>query len=117
MSEPIISPWLFYLMDIVDNVKGALFFLTLVCTIVIAFYPLWSDGLEKERCRKILQRFCLAFLITGILNVLTPTSNTVIKILVAQHVTPANIQIVGESVDKTIDRVIEKISSYKEKTK
>jgi len=110
MNEPIISPWMFYFIDTVDNVKGALYVLTILCSVGIVFYPLWSEGVEKEKCKKHLKRFCVVFLITGILNIFIPASNTVIKIFVAQHITLNNIEKAGNITSAAIDTIIEKVA-------
>lgn len=125
MNEPIISPWFFYLISVVD---GLLCFLCLGCIIffiVAAFWGMAStdcyDRDEKNELIKTSKRSFLVGIILAVLLVLTPNSQTITKMAIAQQLTPNNIKATGEltteviknSVDFINDKVIEIIREVK----
>lgn len=54
-------------------------------------------------------------IVSLLLALFIPSKEAVYKMFVAYHVTPANIQMTGDIVDKSIDKVIEKIINYQKK--
>lgn len=125
MNEPIISPWFFYLISVVD---GLLCFICVGCAIF--FIAAAFCGLESTECydqdekNKWIKRFKKSFLVAiilAILLVLTPNSQTITKMAIAQQLTPNNIKATGEltteviknSVDFINDKVIEIVREVK----
>ncbi len=116
--EPIINPWVFYLMDIVDSWELIFEFMgVLGCLLFVGFFIAEK---VKEYCeyaqseiemlksiRKFLMKLSIPLLILGIL---LPTSSTIYKMIVAKNVTPNNIQIVGDTVEDGIDYIFDKIN-------
>ena len=105
MNEPIISPWIIYLISRVCAIK-ILLFVTSVSS-AIASVMFCADNLEKNA-----KKACAVFIASVVLNVFIPHEETIYKMIIAQHVTPANIQMVGEGAEKAVDKVIEKILNY-----
>lgn len=125
MNEPIISPWFFYLISVVDGLLG---FICVGCVIflIVAMFC----GMESTECynqdekNKWIKRFKRSFLVAIILAiflVLTPNSQTITKMAIAQQLTPNNIKATGElttevmknSVDFINDKVIDIIREVK----
>lgn len=115
MNEPIISPYIIYLLSLVENVRFVLAIASFGLAIFMVLSPAWTDSFtEHVGCFK---KMVVAFIVSVILLVFIPSSDVITKMLIAQHVTPQNIQMIGDGVDKSIDRVIEKIINYQTKLK
>lgn len=114
MNEPIISPWLIYLIDIarpvtaVAFVFGALSLLaSAACFIAIADL---TDDAEKVASFGTSKKLFIAGCTFALIWVLIPSQSTIYKMIAASYVTPANIQTAGELADKAVDKVIDKIA-------
>jgi len=137
MNEPIISPWFFYFADMLCLLIAILSFIIIICVVT---YILCSTCRKdaylslnryRDRCNRpdwILEAkeeikdfdakikvAKVVGIISLILALLIPSKETAYKMFVAYHVTPANIQMTGDMVDKSIDKVIEKIINYQKK--
>ena len=90
--EPVISPWVFYLIDNASGLKwGALIFGVIVALIFIMYGAFLLD----EACSKKEEKSAIKKMKTGIailiicftLFLITPSSETVMKMVVAKNVT------------------------------
>ena len=117
--EPIINPWLFYLIDVVDNMLVFLITITgLSGTAVLVFtvaYGVCSVDNYYEEYKpihsKFLKKSLKIFIPTLILLMLIPNSTTIYKMIIADNITPHIIEIVGDTVESSIDYIFEKINS------
>ena len=110
MNEPIISPWIFYALFVVDNLKCALVILMIICACAIVFMPM---VVAEEDFGKYAKRIVILFIISGLLMVVTPDSKTVTQMIVAQHITKSNIEKAGQLTERAVDKIIEKVISIK----
>lgn len=110
MNEPIISPWIFYALFVVDNLKCALVISMIICACAIAFMPM---VVAEEDFGKYAKRIVILFIISGLLMVVTPDSKTVTQMIVAQHITKSNIEKAGQLTERAVDKIIEKVISVK----
>lgn len=106
MNEPILSPWIFYLLSVIDNLQYFVFATAVVTFIVLFFYPIWNDYDEDF---KWLKRFFITLGVSGILLVFIPTSDVIIKMTIAQHITANNIEKAGNLTELAVDKIIEKV--------
>ena len=104
MNEPIISPWLFYALFVVDNVKCALMVSMFICGFVLFMLP--TTDLDATKFVKI---FGTVFIISGVLMVFTPDSKTITQMVIAKHITISNIEKAGQLTERAVDKIIEKI--------
>lgn len=111
MNEPIISPWLFYALFVVDNVKCALVLSMLICVVVFFLLPMvdTDEGIEKY-----MKTICAVFIISGVLMVFTPDSKTITQMIIAKHITISNIEKAGQLTERAVDKIIEKIVKVSE---
>lgn len=118
--EPIINPLWFYLIDIVDGVKLTCEFMLTVSFIALAlasfaFLFFWlEDNLEekeKQAYFKYLKTTLKVIIPCIILTILTPSSDTIYKMIIADNITPHNIEVVGDTIEGGIDYIFEKINS------
>lgn len=116
--EPIINPWVFYAIDISDNLK---FFIGLVSVIVGAIAVvsaisyvvcITDDYFDEWKLRfKTTLHTTLKYLVPLIiLFIFIPNSNTILKMIVADNITPHNIEVVGDTIENSIDYIFEKIN-------
>ena len=112
MNEPIISPWLIYW-------AGRIGFIQIVCCVVglvvtalavsVAMVVLTDDYKHDESVKALKMLVCAAFILDT-LAVFLPTKTEIFAMYAAEHITPANIQDIGEFSDKAVDKLIEKIA-------
>lgn len=118
--EPIINPWLFYLINVVDRVgvvSTILLIISIVAFAIIGFTTLWAlsdnslEKHEKQVCFNYLKTALKVIIPCATILIFTPSSDTIYKMIIADNVTPHNIEIVGDTVESGIDYIFEKISS------
>ena len=129
MTDPIISPWFIYLITRVDNIKCFLELFPLLfmaVTILIAtlkgFTGEFADyGEGKENARKYVKKVLKVGMITiplaVMLNFFIPSTKVLATMYVADKLTVSNIQMVGETADKVVDKAVEKVIKVIEATK
>lgn len=115
MNDPIISPWLIYLIDTVEPlinviIVSALVSISMFILFLTANAATYNDDKIEENSKKA-KLFLKVGVICGLLLVFIPRPCTLYKMVVANYVTPANIQATGEFADKTVDKVIDKITN------
>lgn len=106
MNEPIISPWIFYALNMVDNLRGGAIVITILCLLALMFTPILLDtGCTMKHIKYLFVTFAVSIS----LLIFVPNSNTITQMIIAQHVTVNNIEKAGELTDRAIDKIIEKI--------
>lgn len=123
----IINPWIFYLIDVLSSLKG----ITLTAIVIILF---GSIGLgtyivvyqfcycygEEDRhlitkLTKILKKVLIVLcIITGVYTV-TPSEETMYKMLVAQNVTYENVDKATEAIKDGVDYIFKKLGKEDQK--
>ena len=107
---PVISPWVFYLMSVVDGLKDFL-----IAALVGGFiYGIWSlvnlgdsyDDDERTKCLKGVKKALCAGVTIGILLVFTPSSNTITKMLIAQNVTYERVEMATDTVQSVYEDIM-----------
>ena len=118
--KPIINPWLFYLVDVIDNFKSACFILILI--IVIAFGAIVlieigeaADELELDEVKviKTLKKMVVVVVLLIAFNMLLPSKKTCYQMMIASQVTDNNIQKAEDVIKGSVDYIFEKINEGK----
>ena len=129
MTDPIISPWFIYLITRIDNIKcflGMFPRMFLFSALIIAFMKTIAGDFEdygegKERAsryiRKVIKVGLITIPLTIILNLFIPSTKVLATMYVADKLTVSNIQMVGETADKVVDKAVEKVIKVIEATK
>lgn len=116
MNDPIISPWLIYFISRLNIIK---IILLVACMLSGAIVGLWLLGgmraTKKEK--ECLHLNACVFGLVLVLFVTIPNKEEALAMYAASKVTPANIQIAEETVDKVADKVVEKIIRIIDATK
>ncbi len=108
MNEPIISPWLIYLIGRVDILNGFCFIVGVTATIAVTILTILTLASGSEITSFLKKLFCIT-LVLDIFAFFVPSKTEVIAMYTATYITPANIKATGEFADKTIDKLIEKV--------
>ena len=129
MTDPIISPWVIYWFTRIDNIKCFLHMFPLIfifSALIIAFLKMLAGEFEeyregKERASRYIRNVIKVGLITIplsiILNLFIPSTKVLATMYVADKLTVSNIQMVGETADKVVDKAVEKVIKVIEATK
>ena len=110
---PIINPWLFYIVDLLDGLKTLCIIAVPVLVIVIGFLTVTiddlgrGDGKELIRTRKIVILFSISILIV---IPFIPSKETCYKMMVASQITDNNIQKAEDTIKNSVDYIFEKIN-------
>lgn len=109
--NPILSPFWFYLIGVVTQLKR--FFSTIgwvmltPSLLIVIFYFLDERILEAKKKAKQLRAFICLGLLALFLNYAIPTQTTCYQMMAASMITPNNIEMVGDATESIIDYVIE----------
>ena len=129
MNDPIISPWFIYFITRIDSIKcflGMFPLIFLTFALIIAFMKTIAGDFEdygegKERASRYVRKVIKVGLITiplaVMLNLFIPSTKVLATMYVADKLTVSNIQMVGETADKVVDKAVEKVIKVIEATK
>lgn len=112
--KPIISPWLIYFASRADAVR-TLFLIAAIAAFVICCLIGFDDLTENG-----FKLFISIGIISVILTVLTPTTEAVYTMMVANELTSDNVQAIGKTSKDVIDYItdqIDKVVNDKEENK
>lgn len=108
--EPIINPIILYWLSIVNTIKIITIISTMLLGSGIIALLMYSWLEEKlDLIKKHIKKFIIPFCIGLIACIAIPSSQTLKQMIVVSYITPNNIAATGETVDKTIDYIIEKV--------
>lgn len=117
MNEPIISPWVFYLLGLLEPIRTmAAISIFLSGLITVFAYTAYDENKDYDdsKARGCLKasKIALLFFVMSILVLLSvPTTSTAYKMLIASYVTPENInagiQITKDGVQFIMQTIID----------
>ena len=129
MNDPIISPWFIYWITRIDNIKCFLELFPLLFMIVVLLITMlkvftgefddYGEGKENSRkyVKKVLKVGIITLPLAIMLNLFIPSTKVLATMYVADKPTVSNIQMVGETADKVVDKAVEKVIKVIEATK
>lgn len=108
--EQIINPWIFYLIEISENIKiclglvlVVLFFITLIrCTMSSDFE---DDPIYKKKNKRYIIATCIVLATTAII----PSKETMYTMLVSNYVTYDNIEKASNAIKDSVDYIFDKL--------
>lgn len=119
MSEPIINPWVFYLINLLSNLDGIVLVCIILCGISVAILGLVSifSISDEDDCDYHLhitvvswfKRVLILFMIFAVITALIPSKETMYTMLVADQVTYENVDALGDGAKDTVDYIFDKI--------
>lgn len=113
---PIVSPWIFYSINLLSNISDACFLLALVSFLALLALILhhWMAGLDSDD--EIWESFIKWRKRTGITLVISilgltfiPTRETMYQMLVANYITDENIETATDAIKDSVDYIFEKL--------
>lgn len=125
----IINPWIFYLIEVLKGLKEvsvAAIFMTILMLICIGIATLWFKSEDPyyrsednaSTIKALIQVFkklsIVACIITSV-YVVTPSEETMYKMLVAQYVTYENVDKATESIKEGVDYIFKKLNKEDKK--
>lgn len=131
MNDPVISPWIFYFLGLLTPLQLFFFFSASISFIIgcIAFLHLfdcedWVDRYKGEnafynkklkKASRIFYVTTIFFIFSTVMSIFLPDKNTVVQMIVASKVTPANIDKAADIGEKAIDKIINKVIEASQK--
>ena len=132
--DPIVSPWLIYLISVINSIRIFAFILGLVFSIPLLIYFVYDffncinenilftyqldeyEELKKRNSKQIKKYFilCLTFILVGLL---IPSKETLITMLIANVITPDNINMSNELIKHNVQDYVNIIVDGINKTK
>lgn len=132
--DPIVSPWLIYLISVINSIRIFAFILGLVFSIPLLIYFVSDffnyinentlfqyqldeyEELKKRNSKQIKKYFilCLTFILIGLL---IPSKETLITMLIANVITPDNINMSNELIKHNVQDYVNIIVDGINKTK
>ena len=116
--ELIINPIWFYGIYVCDSIN---FFSSLVCILggvaILLLFIGWCVGYDESEEQKLMNAWKKVFVcvaISFLVSTFVPNKTTIEKMIVANNITPNNIELFGDTVKDGIDYVFEKINSLGE---
>jgi len=110
--EPIINPWVIYILGVVDSLHTFIdiAMITMVIVAVVMFFMMFIDEFETigkhwQKTLKYVIRYIILFLTFVILMIFIPTKNTIIGMIVANNITHNNIDSAVKTGKKIKDEV------------
>lgn len=105
---PVINPWIFYLMSVVDNIGCVACIALGVCLFVLGGYFIWLfiDCFESIN-KQLLTKLVIAVVALSVVCSLMPNSNTITKMLVAQNVTYERVEKATDTVQSVYEDIME----------
>lgn len=114
MNEPIINPWLIYLINLLEPLLFVILGLASICVGMIAVCDMRRfdsyDEDKQEVCKKETKKWIRLLFISVVLVVLIPKPETAWQMLVASKVTPATSQATGEVAEDVTRKALELIT-------
>ena len=115
----IINPWIFYIVYLSDSVKiVCVFFLILFVFGIVAYWFMYEDFIDVDEHPSpgmLLKKFKIPLILSVVLIVFVPTSETVYKMLIASQVTTENIGTAKETIQDVADYIVDAVKEIKDK--
>lgn len=115
MNEPIVSPFLVYMIGVYDTVWTGALYVAMVgaifCTIVfiLASLDACDYGEFDKKAAKLLKTLFFVTCVCALLVLFVPSSETAIAMLVAKNVTPEKIRLAGKTATESVEIITKTI--------
>lgn len=114
MNTPIIDPMLFYWMNILNNLAQLPPILILVWLVYFFGVLMHQDCVDyderdafKKKHQKALKRLLYITIVVSLLSLFIPTKETMLNMLIADQLTPANIHLIGDNLKDAVTFIAE----------
>lgn len=123
----IINPWIFYLIDVLSTLKhnsaiiAGVSILAFCATCLIAAIAKSESHYDDDSARlaalsfKALKKILIVICVSAGIYTVTPSEETMYKMLVAQYVTYENVDKATESIKEGVDYIFKKLNKEDKK--
>ena len=113
--EPIISPWLIYIVDVMSTIKIVSMIVMLLGIVAVILFPILADivDVQEETLVKYKKLLCVVIIIALLLLIFIPAKTTLLTMLVLHYTTPDNITLVQDNIVDFIQKVMEACKGVK----
>lgn len=112
MNDPIINPWVFYLISLCDKVSVVSTAVAVVLVVLAVFLTIGlivdGDFADNRMSKTVVILYAVGG-VSALLAVFVPSGTTVTAMVAANNITPETVAAVGQTVSKaaeTITRII-----------
>lgn len=120
----VISPWLFYIIDLLDKLREVaiiVFWIIVVTIFITGFIALlegeyWEDKII-QKLKKALKLSVIPIVISSVMYVAIPSKDVMYKMLVSKYVTYENIDKATNTIKDGVNYIFEKLDGGKDKDK
>ena len=109
--KPIISPWLIYFASRVDSLM-ILAGCILVCCIIAICIAFIEGDIEYGSVlthKSFMKNCAITSIISAVVLVITPSTETIYTMAVVKEITPDNIQAIGKTDKDMVDYIVDQI--------
>ena len=114
---PIVSPLMIYLIGIIGNIQGALFFAGGIVFFALVFLSITGLAGEDEKLLKKAKLSTILLLIITFIFTIIPDKTTIISMIVAKNVTYERVEKVADKSQEYVKYLIEYLEKNTEKDK
>lgn len=114
---PIVSPLMIYLIGIIGNIQGALFFAGGIVFLALVFLSVTGFAGEDEKLLKKAKLSTILLLIITFIFTIIPDKTTIISMVVAKNVTYERVEKVADKSQEYVKYLIEYLEKNTEKDK
>ena len=109
--KPIISPWLIYFASRANNLTTFFGVIAGICSIIAmgAFFAGLAGYDEPFKFRKTIIKSIIGCVVMTIITIMTPNTETIYTMAVANELTPDNIQTIGKTGKDVVDYITDQI--------
>lgn len=111
--EPIISPWIIYLLHVFDKLYFAGGMLLMCCGIISPLLVIFGKLEESECMIKYAKILAIIAAICALVLIIVPDKDALIAMLAATYITPDNVQAVQGNVLEFIKQISEAVQNGK----
>lgn len=116
--EPLINPWVFYYIEVLDRLSTGIAVGMFACVAVVTvsgmdYYGFDVTETTKRRCVKMIKAAVVLFFLFGSVQILIPDKKTMYQMLAASYVTENNIQTVQNNVVEFIGKIADGLAKAK----
>lgn len=98
--EPIISPWIIYVLHVFDKLYFAGGMLLMCCATIAPILAIIGDMEDSASMMKYAKILAIVAVICALVLIIVPDKNTLTAMLAATYITPDNIKLIqGNIVD------------------
>lgn len=105
--EPIISPWIIYVLHVFDKLYFAGGMLLMCCGVISPLLVIFGKMEESECMIKYAKILAIVAAVCALVLIIVPDKDTLIAMLAATYITPDNIQMVQGNIMDFVKQIME----------